>query len=330
MPLAISEILATLGPRESEAMHSWPELPYEQLRPTVQTVQLWTQIVGKVALARTPWINHAWHATLRVSARGLATPLLPADFGGFQLELDFIDHQLAIRTTDGGEARVSLGAGALAEFYAATMGALARLGAPTRIVAAPNELPNATPFANDRAARSYDPAAAQAFWRALVQIEHVFRRFRSRFLGKASPIHFFWGAADLAVTRFSGRRAPLHPGGIPHLPDAVTREAYSHEVSSAGFWAGDERTPQPSFYSYAYPSPPGFAEAPVAPGEARFDAALGEFVLPYAAVRSAEDPEATLLAFLQTTYEAAANLARWDRAALECEEGAVGTPRTVG
>jgi hypothetical protein len=311
-------------------MHSWPALPYEPLRPTVQTVQLWTQVVGKVAVARAPWINHAWHATLRVTARGLTTPLLPADFGGVQLELDFIDHQLAIRATDGGEARVSLGSGALAEFYGATMDALARLGAPTRIVAAPNELADATPFADDHAPRTYDPAAAQAYWRALVLIEAAFRRFRSRFLGKASPIHFFWGAADLAVTRFSGRRAPLHPGGIPHLPDAVTREAYSHEVSSAGFWAGDERTPQPSFYSYAYPTPPGFAEAPVAPAEARFDAALGEFVLPYEAVRSANDPAAALLAFLQATYEAAADLARWDRRALECAEGAIGKPRAVG
>jgi hypothetical protein len=315
---------------KGEAMHPWPELPYAPLAPTVRTVQLWTQIVGKVALARTPWINHAWHATLRVSARGLTTPLLPADFGGVQLELDFLSHQLVVRSTDGGESRVALGSASIAEFYGDAMEALARLGAPTRIVAAPNELAEATPFADDRAVRSYDPAAAQAFWRALVQIEHVFRRFRSRFLGKASPIHFFWGAADLAVTRFSGRRAPLHPGGIPHLPDAVTREAYSHEVSSAGFWAGDERTPHPSFYSYAYPTPPGFADAPVAPGEARFDATPGEFLLPYDAVRNAADPEATLLVFLQSTYDAAADLAHWDRAALECEEGQLGRPRPVG
>ncbi|HVN02389.1 MAG TPA: DUF5996 family protein [Caulobacteraceae bacterium] len=308
----------------------WPELPFDRLRPTADTLQRWTQIVGKVALARTPWLNHSWHVTLRVSARGLATPLIPNGAGGLQLELDFIDHRLVIRSTDGGERRVALAPGTVAGLYAETMDALAGVGAPTRIVAHPNELPDATPFAQDHAPRIYDPAIAQDFWRALVRIHGVFQRFRSGFLGKASPIHFFWGAADLAVTRFSGRRAPLHPGGIPNLPDAVTREAYSHEVSSAGFWAGDERVPAPSFYSYAYPSPPGFAEARVSPPGARFDPALGEFLLPYDVVRRAADPDETLLSFLQSTYEAAADLAGWDRAALECGEGALGRPRSVG
>jgi hypothetical protein len=210
------------------------------------------------------------------------------------------------------------------------MEALEALGVATPIVAQPNELPEATPFAEDHELRPYDPAVATDFWRALVQIDRVFHRFRSRFLGKCSPVHFFWGGADLAVTRFSGRRAPLHPGGIPHLPDAVTREAYSHEVSSAGFWAGDNAQDGPSFYSYAYPTPDGFAAAKVAPAAARWEERLSEFILPYEAVRTARDPDAALLAFLQSTYEAAADGAAWDRAALECGEGAIGRPRIVG
>ena len=307
----------------------WPVLDYATLAPTAQTLQLWSQIAGKIRLARTPWVNHSWHVTLRVSARGLATPMIPTGDGGLQLEFDFLDQALVVRSTSGGEQRVALTAGTVADFYAETMQALANLGAATRIVATPNELAEAVPFAQDRAPRPYDPAVARDFWRALVQIHRVFTRFRSGFLGKTSPIHFFWGGADLAVTRFSGRRAPLHPGGIPHLPDAVTREAYSHEVSSAGFWAGDAREPAPSFYSYAYPTPAGFGDAPVAPAAARFDPALGEFLLPYEAVRSASDPDAALLAFLQSTYAAAADLAGWDRDALECGEGQIGRPRPV-
>jgi len=310
-------------------MAAWPALPYDKLRPTAETLQLWTQIAGKVVLARTPWLNHSWHVTLRVSVRGLATPLIPNPPGAFQLEFDFIDHQLALRTVDGGERRVALHPGSVAEFYGEVMEALSSLGAATRIVATPNELPDPVPFAEDRAPRAYDPAVARDFWRALVQIQRVFGRFRSRFLGKASPIQFFWGSADLAVTRFSGRRAPLHPGGIPHLPDDVTREAYSHEVSSAGFWAGDERAPEPSFYSYAYPTPAGFAAWPLSSPGARFDEGLGEFLLPYDRVRRADDPDEVLLSFLQSTYEAAADLAGWDRAALECEEGRPGRSRPV-
>ena len=197
-------------------------------------------------------------------------------------------------------------------------------------MAEPNEIADPIPFEDDVAPRPYDPAVAQDFWRALVQAERVFARFRSRFLGKCSPVHFFWGAADLAVTRFSGRTAPRHPGGVPHLPDPVSREAYSHEVSSAGFWPGDERTPEPSFYSYAYPTPKGFPAAPVSPSGARFDEGLGEFLLPYDQVRKAPDPDETLLAFLQSAYEAAANLARWDRASLDCAEGEFGRPRAIG
>jgi hypothetical protein len=312
------------------ASTAWPALPYERLRPTTDTLQLWTQVVGKIVLARTPWLNHSWHVTLRVSARGLATPLVHAGKAAFQLEFDFLDQQLVVRTSEGRERRVALRAGAVADFYAEAMDALAELGVATEIVATPNEVAEPVPFAQDHASRPYDPVMAQDLWRALLQIDRVFRRFRSSFLGKASPIHFFWGAADLAVTRFSGRPAPRHPGGVPHLPDAVTREAYSHEVSSAGFWPGDDRAPEPSFYSYAYPTPAGFEAAAVSPQEARFDGALGEFLLPYEAVRRAADPDAALLAFLQTTYEAAADLGGWDRAALECVEGRPGRPRPVG
>jgi hypothetical protein len=314
----------------TDSRAAWPLLSYTTLRPTVQTLHLWTQIAGKVAVARSPWLNHSWHLTLRLSARGLATPLIPAGALSVQLEFDFIDHALVIRCTDGGERRVALAPGTVAGFYAEVMDVLAGLGAPTRIVAEPNEIPDPTPFAADHERRAYEPAAARDFWRALVQIERLFARFRTRFIGKNSPIHFFWGSADLAVTRFSGRRAPLHPGGIPNLPDAVTQEAYSHEVSSAGFWAGDDGTPEPSFYAYAYPAPAGFAEATVSPAGARFDKTLGEFLLPYDQVRGAADPEEALMAFLQSTYAAAADLGRWDRAALEREEGPVGRPPRIG
>ena len=313
------------------ASAAWPLLPPgPELRATTDTLQLWTQIVGKVRLARTPWINHSWHVTLRVSARGLVTPLIPNGATGFSIELDFVAHELIIRVTDGGERRIPLRSGSVATLYAEVMDALAALGAPTLIDPLPSELPDPiVPFPDDVTPRAYDPAVARAYWMALVQAERVFTRFRSCFLGKVSPIHLFWGGFDLAVTRFSGRTAPLHPGGFPHLPDAVTREAYSHEVSSAGFWPGAEGI-EPSFYSYAYPIPDGFGSAPVEPGAARFDATLGEFLLPYEAVRTAPDPDEALMAFLQFTYAAAADLARWDRAALECGEGQVGRPRRVG
>jgi hypothetical protein len=306
----------------------WPALPPERLGPTAETLQLWTQVVGKVRLERAPWLNHSWHVTLRVSARGLRTPLIPSDGGGFELEFDFIAHQLVIRATSGEERRIPLAPDDLASFHAAVMDALAALGAPTPINPQPNEIPDSVPFTEDRAPRAYDPEMAHALWRALVRIDTVLERFRTRFIGKCSPVHLFWGAFDLAVTRFSGRRAPLHPGGYPHLPDAVTREAYSHEVSSAGFWPGGGGL-EPSFYSYAYPAPEGFAAASVRPAAARFAPELGEFVLPYETVRSAGDPEALLLDFLQSTYEAAADLAKWDRAALECAEGQPGRPRPV-
>jgi hypothetical protein len=233
--------------------------------------------------------------------------------------------------TDGGQRRIELAAGSVADFYAQVMEALASLDVQARIVPTPNELAEATPFPLDTLPRPFDRAIARDFWRALVQVDRVLARFRTRFLGKCSPVHLFWGSFDIAVTRFSGRQAPPHPGGIPHLPDAVTREAYSHEVSSAGFWpGGGGGVDEPSFYSYAYPAPDGFSSAPVAPAAARFDAGLREFLLPYEAVRTAADPDAALTEFLQSTYEAAADLGHWDRAALECDEGQLGRPRWVG
>jgi hypothetical protein len=313
-----------------DVTNPWPDLPYAALQPTAQTLQLWTQVVGKVRLARTPWINHSWHVTLYVSARGLTTSLIPNGETGLELEFDFVAHQLVVRLTDGTERRVALTTRSVASFHAEVLDALAAVGAPTRIDPIPNELPDPIPFPQDVAPRPYEPAMAQSFWRALVQIDRVFTRFRSCFLGKCSPVHYFWGSGDLAVTRFSGRTAPLHPGGVPHLPDAVTREAYSHEVSSAGFWPGGGGTQAPSFYSYAYPAPEGFGAAAVSPTEAYFDGQLGEFLLPYEAVRTAPDPDETLMSFLQSTYVAAADLARWDRALLECEEGPIGRPRPVG
>jgi len=307
----------------------WPTLSYETLRPTVETVHLWTQIVGKIRLSQTPWLNHGWHVSLRVSARGLVTPLIPHGDVAFTLEFDFVGHELVILVSDGGERRISLVSGSVAGFYDQVLDTLTSLGVPVVIDRTPNELADPTPFPADTAMRVYEPAAARDLWRALVQIDRVFHRFRTRFLGKCSPVHLFWGSFDLAVTRFSGRRAPPHPGGIPHLPDAVTREAYSHEVSSAGFWPGGGGVDEPCFYSYAYPTPAGFGDAAAAPAGARFEPALGEFVLPYEAVRTAGDPDETLLVFLQSTYAAAADLAGWDREELECEEGKPGRPRPV-
>ncbi|HEX4182446.1 MAG TPA: DUF5996 family protein [Caulobacteraceae bacterium] len=312
------------------AIEAWPDLHFPRLHPTMETLQLWTQVVGKVRVAQTPWLNHSWHVALYVSARGLTTSLIPHGSAGLELEFDFIDHELVVRVTDGGQRRVRLQSRSVAGFHAELLDALSGLGVPVAIDPTPNEMPDPIPFPEDVATRPYDAEMAAAFWRALVQIDRVFKRFRTGFLGKASPVHLFWGSFDLAVTRFSGRRAPLHPGGIPNLPDAVTQEAYSHEVSSAGFWPGGGGVDEPCFYSYAYPTPEGFGSAAVSPSEARFDAELGEFLLPYGTVRRAEDPDAALLSFLQSTYDAAANLAGWDREALDCAEGEPRRPRPVG
>jgi hypothetical protein len=307
----------------------WPKLPYEAWKDTCATLHLWTQIVGKIRLGLTPWLNHSWHVPLYVTARGLGTSSIPYGGGNFEIEFQFDDHQLQITTSDGGEKRIALAPRTVAEFYGLVMQALRGLNIAVKITDLPAEIPNAIPFSQDNLHRAYDPDAASRFWRALVQADRVFKLFRTGFIGKASPVHFFWGSFDLAVTRFSGRQAPPHPGGAPGLADAVMREAYSHEVSSAGFWPGGNGIDYAAFYSYAYPTPEGFRATAVKPDGALFHEGLGEFLLPYDAVRTASDPDAALLAFLQSTYEAASNLGKWDRAVLECSFGVPGVPRRI-
>lgn len=313
---------------DQDADGPWPALPYADWAQTCRTLHLWCQIVGKVRLAQTPWLNHSWQTPLYVTPRGLTTGPIPCGARAIDIEFDFADQRLRIRT-DGPIAELPLHAMSVSEFHAQVMAALAALGTPVAIHAAPNELPEAIPFAMDVAPRVYDPIYTRRFWRALLQADRVLKTFRTGFIGKASPVHFFWGSFDLAVTRFSGRPAPLHPGGVPHLPDAVTQEAYSHEVSSAGFWPGGPGAEEAVFYAYAYPEPAGFRGRIVEPGQAHFDEGLGEFVLPYEAVRTAPDPDATLMAFLASTYAAAADLAGWDRRALECALGEPGRPRPI-
>jgi hypothetical protein len=295
----------------------WPSLPFAEWKDTAATLHMWTQIVGKIRMAQTPWINHSWHVTLYVSPRGLTSSSIPHGNRTFTIEFDFIDHRLLIETCDDERREVALKPRTTAAFYAAVMAALNELELPVTISPTPNEVDPAIPFAEDRKHASYDRDACHRFWKALVQVDRLFGEFRARFTGKASPSHFFWGSFDLAVTRFSGRAAPPHPGGFPNMPDAVTREAYSHEVSSVGFWPGGETMPEAIFYSYAYPVPDSFADEKVLPEAASWNAELGEFVLPYEAVRTADDPDAMLLAFMQSTYEAAARAGKWDRASLE-------------
>lgn len=295
----------------------WPDLPLEAWAETHATLHLWTQIVGKIRLVQSPWVNHSWHVTLYVTARGLTTSPIPYASRVFQIDFDFIDHRLTVQTSDGRTASFALEPRSVAAFYARLMEELAKLELRMSIDPSPKEIPDPIRFDQDETHQAYDPEYAHRFWRILVQADRVFKEFRARFVGKCSPVHFFWGAPDLAVTRFSGRRAPEHPGGIPNLPDWVTREAYSHEVSSCGFWAGGGPVPYPVFYSYAYPVPDGFSQASVSPGEAFYNTDLGEFLLPYDVVRQAKSPDDTLLEFLQTTYEAAADLAGWDRASVE-------------
>jgi hypothetical protein len=307
----------------------WPELSYAAWKDTAATLQLWTQIVGKIPLAVSPWLNHSWHVTFRLTARGFATPLVFFGARALQIEFDFIDHVLWLRDSDGHSRQLMLKPMTVAEFHADVLHALADLGCEASIDPVPCEIAEVIPFSEDTVHRSYDRDYAYRFWRVLLSSQEVFAYFRTGFLGKASPVHFFWGGFDLAVTRFSGRRAPLHPGGIPHLSDAVTREAYSHEVSSAGFWPGGGPIDYAAFYSYAYPQPPGFDSAAVRPAAASFNRELGEFLLPYDAVRTAADPRATLLEFLQSTYAAAADLGKWTRAELDCPLGQPGIPRAV-
>jgi Family of unknown function (DUF5996) len=296
---------------------AWPPLPFADWRDTCETLHLWSQVVGKVRLMQSPWTNHSWHVTLYVTPRGLTTLPIPHGSRTFSIDFDLVDHRLIIATSDEGLRTLPLHPQAVADFYAAVMSALADLRVPVRIHTMPNEIPDAIPFEQDRQHAAYDAAAVARFRQALIQVDRVFKSFRAGFIGKCSPVHFFWGSFDLAVTRFSGRPAPPHPGGVPHMPDWVAREAYSREVSSAGFWPGNASSPDAVFYSYAYPEPAGYRDVRVPPPGARFDQTLGEFVLPYEAVRTSASPDATLLAFLQGTYEAAADCAKWDRAALE-------------
>ena len=289
---------------------SWPSLAVADWTDSRDTFHMFTQIVGKIRLKCEPMVNHWWQVPLYVSARGLTTGSMPYDGDAFDMEFDLVDHVLRIRRSDGRSAEVTLRAMPVAEFYAATKAALAEVGIDVPIVARPNEVDPAIPFADDFGHASYDPAAVHAFWLQLVQAQRVLTDFRAGFGGKVSPVHFFWGAIDLAVTRFSGRPAPQHPGGVPNCPDHVMIEGYSHEISSAGFWPGGGA--EGAFYSYAYPAPEGFSDAPV-PAPAYFDHALGEFILPYEAVRTAADPDALVRDFLAATYEAAASLGRWDR-----------------
>jgi hypothetical protein len=298
-------------------LEQWPSLPLEAWAETYATVHLWTQIVGKIRLAQSPWVNHSWHVTLYVTATGLSTSPIPHGARTFQLDLDFVAHELKIQSSDGRSRVLRLEAQSIAAFYRRLMEELEKLDLHVRISRKPNEVPDPIRFDRDDAHRAYDPEYANRFWRVLVQADRVFKTFRARFIGKCSPVHFFWGAPDLAVTRFSGRRAPEHAGGIPNLPDWVAREAYSHEVSSCGFWPGGGTTPYAAFYSYAYPEPTGFPDVPMKPEGAFYSRELREFLLPYDRVRQARSPDETLLEFLQTTYEAAARLAQWDRAELE-------------
>jgi hypothetical protein len=295
----------------------WPELGYEDWRPTRETLHRYLQIIGKVRLSKSPWINHSWQSSLYLTARGLTTSLIHDVELSFTIELDFIMHRLRIESSDGRIAERPLESRSVAWFYSGCLGALAELGIQARICRTPNELPDRLLLSDDEVHRTYDPESARRFWQVLLNAERVMTLFRSRFIGKTSPVHVFWGSLDLASTRFSGRRAPEHPGGVPNLPDLVVREAYSHEVSSCGFWSGDERFPRAAFYSYAYPEPSGFSRADVGPWAARYDEKLREFVLPYDAVRASATPEADLLEFFQSSYEAAADLGGWDRHALE-------------
>jgi len=296
----------------------WPELNFRDLKETLFTVQLWAQIVGKIRLVNTPWINHGWHVALYVSSRGLSTGIIPYENGSFQIDFDFIDHQLHISASDGGVKRMKLEPGTVAAFYRQIFALLTEMGIEVEIYAKPNELAEAVPFAEDEAYRDYDGIQIHTYWLALLRINAVFTRFRAGFNGKCSPVHLFWGGFDLAVSRFSGRRAPLHQGSMPNMPGRVMQEAYSHEVASAGFWPGNDAYPFPAFYAYCYPAQPGYGGQPVEPQQAFYSEEMGEFLLNYDAVQQSGDPGGTLLKFLESTYEAARVTGDWD-ASLSCD-----------
>lgn len=302
---------------KASRIEQWPSLNFDAWKDTCATLHRWMQIVGKIRLAQTAWVNHSWHVPLYVTVRGLTTSPIPYGARTFQIDFDFVDHRLLIQASDGAVNTIALRPCSVADFYAELMLKLTELGLDVKIHTTPNEVTDAIPFEQDHVHAAYDAEYANRFWRTLVQVDRVFKEFRARFIGKCSPVHFFWGSFDLAVTRFSGRPAPEHPGGIPNLPDWVAREAYSHEVSSCGFWPGGDALPYPVFYAYAYPEPVGFSTTPLMPGKARYDTAFREFVLPYDEVRQAESPDAILLEFLQGSYEATATLGGWDRLSLE-------------
>jgi hypothetical protein len=295
----------------------WPPLEFAEWKNTCATLHMWTQVIGKIRLVLAPWTNHSWHVTLYLTARGLTTSPIPHGSQTFEIRFDFIDHEARILKNDGAIRIIKLQPQTVKKFYEVVMNEMNALELPVTINTTPNEITDAIPFERDEIHRAYNPEQANRFWRVLVQADRVFKEFRSRFCGKCSPVHFFWGSFDLAVTRFSGRPAPPHPGGVPHLPDAITREAYSQEVSSLGFWPGNEAMPQALFYSYAYPEPKGFADAKIAPAGASYNSQLHEFVLPYETMRVMTSPDEALLEFAQSTYDAASTLAKWDRAALE-------------
>ena len=306
-----------ISPNTSIKSDHWPSLPFQEWKDTYATLHMWTQMVGKIRLVQTPWVNHSWHTTLYVTSRGLTTSPIPYEARTFQIDFDFIDHKLLVQTSDGEVKTMSLVPRSVADFYEELFAKLAELNLKMKIHTTPNEVVTPIAFDKDKEHASYDADYANRFWRVLVQADRVFKQFRARFIGKCSPVHFFWGSFDLAVTRFSGRRAPEHPGGVPHLPDWVTREAYSHEVSSCGFWPGSDQIPQPVFYSYAYPEPEGFRTAAVRPSGAGYNPELREFIFPYDEVRQSASPDEALLDFLQSSYEAAADFGEWDRSELE-------------
>lgn len=297
--------------------NTWPSLPLAAWQDTYETLHMWTQIVGKIRLALVPKVNHWWNSTLYVTPHGLTTSSIPYGNRTFEISFDFLSHQLKIETSDGAARTIPLVPRSVADFYQDVIKELNALGIEVKIWTMPQEVAEPIPFEQDSKHAAYDREYAQRLWQILVQADRVMTIFRSRFIGKSSPVHFFWGSFDLAVTRFSGQRAPEHPGGIPNLADWVTREAYSHSCSSCGFWPGGGSVVDPVFYAYAYPEPEGFSDYPIQPKEAFYSSQMREFILPYEAVRQAEDPDAMLLAFLQSTYEAAANLGNWDKAALE-------------
>jgi hypothetical protein len=301
---------------------SWPSLPLAEWQDTLDTLRRWIQIVGKTRLALAPPVNHWWHVTLYLSSRGLTTSPMPYGSRTVEVELDFVDHNLLVRTSDGATRAIALVPRTVADFFREYTALLDSLGLRPRIWPVPSEMPDTLRFTEDHQHRFYDPDYAGRCWTILSQANRVIQSFRSRFIGKCSPVHFFWGGFDLACTRFSGRQAPPHPGGVPNLPDWVNREAYSHECISAGWWpGGGGPVAEPAFYSYSYPEPAGYAEAQVLPVEAYYHRDMHLFVLPYEAVRTAERPDEMLLHFLQSTYEAGADLAGWDRPALERREG---------